>query len=270
MKKIYLIILLISMLFISACSTKVVNEIYNITYEGTVSLEDFEELTQAVIKKTEGSVVTVFNYGFSIGSLVNNGTGSGVVYEAKALLRNGTVVDAKEAIENKLNVKKFQYRAITNYHVIENAYSIEIASENEFETITANVVANNKLLDLSILSFETSQYFSQIEFADTEQLKKGSFVIAIGSPYGINFEGSASFGIVSYPKRYLEDESGAYLEYIQHDAAINPGNSGGALVNMKGQLVGINTLKMDVENDKTEGMGFAIPANVVKEFINGK
>ena len=267
MKKIYLILLFVSALFLSACGTKVVNEIYSITYEGNISIEDFEQLTQAVIKKTESSVFTVFSYEASFGGLEKNGSGSAVVYEAKAVLLDGSVVDAKQAIEEKKVVRRYEYKAITNYHVIENAYSVTILNSKLFDEVEAKVVKKNKLIDLAIISFTSGQYFPALEFYDTEQLQKGSFVIAIGTPFGYEFEGTASFGIISSPKRYVLEENDAYNEYIQHDAAINPGNSGGALVNMKGQLIGINTMKLNIGNDKTEGMGLAIPSNVIKDFV---
>lgn len=272
MKKISSYILLfLSLLFLSACGNKVVNEIYNVTFEGTINVEDFEKLTQSVIKSTESSVVTVMNYNVLFGSLDSNGTGSGVVYENKALLKNGQIVDGKKAIEENLDVKVFEYRAITNEHVIEDGKIIKVVGLNETEEITAEVIASNKQLDLAIISFKSAKYYPAIKLADSEKLSKGSFVIAIGSPYGLEFQGTCSFGIVSNPKRYVEEETMFDVvtnEYIQHDASINSGNSGGALVNMKGELVGINTMKLTFDGDATEGMGFAIPSNVIKEFIN--
>ena len=113
-------------------------------------------------------------------------------------------------------------------------------------------------------------YVPSVILGDSEELNKGSFVIAIGSPYGLDFFNTCSFGIVSHNKRILEEEHGSTtysIEYIQHDASINPGNSGGALVNMRGELVGINTMKIEFDGESTEGMGFAIPVNVLKEFI---
>lgn len=272
MKKISSYILLfLSLLFLSACGNKVVNEIYNVTFEGTINVEDFEKLTQSVIKSTESSVVTVMNYNVLFGSLDSNGSGSGVIYQNKALLRNGQIVDGKKAIEEKLDVKVFEYRAITNEHVIEDGKIIKVVGLNETEEITAEVIASNKQLDLAIISFKSAKYYPVIKLADSEKLSKGSFVIAIGSPYGLEFQGTCSFGIVSNPKRYVEEETMFDVvtnEYIQHDASINSGNSGGALVNMNGELVGINTMKLTFDGDATEGMGFAIPSNVIKEFIN--
>ena len=271
MKKIYLMILICFTLFFSACGTNVVNEIYNITFDGTINVSEFETLTKTVIKKTEDSVLTVFNYVYSFGGLNSQGSGSAVIYENIAVLKNGETVDAKEAIENDLNVKKFVYRAITNNHVIEKNDILKVVLSGDSEEINAKLIAYNEVIDLAIISFETTKYFPSIEFADSELLEKGDFVLAIGSPYGLEFSGSVSFGIVSYPKRYVEEEYKNKLilnEYIQHDASINSGNSGGALVNLEGKLVGINTMKLAYENDNTEGMGFAIPSNLIMEFIN--
>lgn len=272
MKKIYSFILLfVFTLFLTSCGSKMVNEIYNVTFEGTIDVEGFEDLTQSVIKSTESSIVTVLNYDVMFGGLDSNGTGSGVVYQSNAVLKNGQIVDAKTAIEQKLDIKTFEYRAITNEHVIEGSKIIKIVGSDNNSEITAQVIAYDKTLDLAIISFSSPKYFPAIKLGDSEKLTKGSFVIAIGSPYGLDFKGTCTFGIVSDPKRYVEEENlfdTIINEYVQHDAAINSGNSGGALVNMKGELVGINTMKLTFDGDSTEGMGFAIPSNKVKEFIN--
>ena len=97
------------------------------------------------------------------------------------------------------------------------------------------------------------------------------FAIALGSPEGYEFYNSATFGIISHAKRYLADDTDGDnvadwdAEYIQHDVAINPGNSGGALINLEGKLIGINTLKL--ASTEIEGMGFAIPSNLVNKLI---
>jgi serine protease Do len=126
-------------------------------------------------------------------------------------------------------------------------------------------------VDLAVIAFEHTKYIQPVEFADSNLVQRGNFAIAIGNPNGYEFYGSATFGIVSFPKRYMSDDtdddgiSDWDSEYIQHDVAINPGNSGGALINIEGKLIGINTLKLVSED--TDNMGFAIPSNLVQELI---
>ena len=101
-----------------------------------------------------------------------------------------------------------------------------------------------------------------VEIANSDELKVGQYVITIGNPGGLEFMDSVTYGIVSGLDRVVSSDSG--VELIQTDAAINPGNSGGALVNSKGQLVGINSSK--IVSEEYEGMGFAIPSNTVVEI----
>ena len=141
--------------------------------------------------------------------------------------------------------------------------------------ISASVVEYSTKDDLALVSFKSEIYIPAASFADTTNLKRGSFVVAIGTPYDIVFDGSATFGIISHPLRYVEEEvfvlgSTSYetceVAYIQHDAAINSGNSGGGLFDIYGRLIGINTWKISSSFDEDfVGLNFAIPSS---EIIN--
>lgn len=160
---------------------------------------------------------------------------------------------------------------ITNYHVIEDAatsqnVNIEVyLSSSPSTAISATIIGYNASSDLAVIKIEKNG-LQPVEFANSDEVKVGQYAIAIGNPGGIEFMGSVSSGIISGLNRSISMENGSTMGLIQTDAAINPGNSGGALVNNKGQLIGVNTIKLISEG--YESMGFAIPSNTVKEICN--
>ncbi len=270
-KRIKYLILLIAAIFSFAlvgCSEeKTINEIYNVSYTGTITIEGLEDAIQAVIKSSKDAVVTVCNYTYSFGGIDLQGTGTAIIYEAKAVLTDGSIMDAKDTYTDATNVDYYQYKAITNQHVIADAYKVRVCFGEEEEEVSEEIY-ENKEKDLAIISFTSKFVLPTLEFGDSEDLKAGTFVVAIGSPNGIQYEDSASFGIISYVKRYIIEKSGIRKvtnEYIQTDCALSPGNSGGPLLDLNGKVIGVNTMK--ISDTETEGMGFAIPSNVVKEFI---
>lgn len=150
---------------------------------------------------------------------------------------------------------------ITNFHVIENATEIKITLKSGLE-FTAQVIGHDKHSDLALLQIKTDKALTQIEFANSDDIRVGDFVLAIGNPFGLGQ--TVTSGIISALGR-----SGLNLgnleNFIQTDAAINEGNSGGALIDLKGQLVGINSAIFGSDNGNI-GIGFAIPANMVKNI----
>ncbi len=270
-KRIKYFILIIASLFsfalVGCTSEKTINEIYNVSYTGTITIEGLEDAVQAVIESSKDAVVTVSNYTYSFGGIDLLGTGSAIIYEAKAVLSDGTIIEASDTYNDATNVDHYQYKAITNQHVVDDAYKVRVSFDAEEEEVDEEIY-ENKEKDLAIISFSSKFVLPILEFGDSEDLKAGTFVVAIGSPNGIQYENSASFGIISYVKRYIIEKSGIKKvtnEYIQTDCALSPGNSGGPLISLDGKVIGINTMK--ISDLETEGMGFAIPSNVVKEFI---
>lgn len=160
----------------------------------------------------------------------------------------------------------------TNYHVIENADSGTIAiTFCDEQTASANVKGTDKDMDLAIvavnksdISAETMAALKISTLGDSDSLLLGEPVIAIGN--GLGYGQSVSLGIVSALSREIQSESGDTNTYIQTDAAINPGNSGGALLNSKGELVGITSVK--IADSTVEGMGFAIPVSSAKPILD--
>jgi serine protease Do len=147
---------------------------------------------------------------------------------------------------------------VTNNHVVENADEIKVklSSGKEFE---AKVVGRDPKTDLALIRIKGASGLQPLQLGDSEALKVGSWVVAIGSPFGL--EQTVTAGIVSAKGRTIG--AGPYDNFIQTDASINPGNSGGPLINTKGEVVGINTAIVA----SGQGIGFAIPANMAKEVI---
>jgi len=152
---------------------------------------------------------------------------------------------------------------VTNHHVIENADQIKVslADKREFE---ADIVLRDQRSDLAVLRLKgTHDRFAAIELGDSDALQVGDVVLALGNPFGVGQ--TVTHGIVSAVARTQVGITD-YQSFIQTDAAINPGNSGGALVDLAGRLVGINTA-IFTRSGGSQGIGFAIPANMVRAVI---
>lgn len=153
---------------------------------------------------------------------------------------------------------------ITNDHVIRNATLITVTI-NDGRRLKAKVIGSDSETDVAVLKIDAKNLKS-LPVGNSDKIEVGDFVIAIGNPFGLNSFGnsqSATFGIVSAMKRSDLNIEGIE-NFIQTDAAINPGNSGGALVNVKGELIGINTAIISLYGGNV-GIGFAIPINMVKD-----
>ena len=180
------------------------------------------------------SVVTIHSYNNRAYS--NNSVGSGVIFSEDGYI-------------------------VTNFHVISGNQFTKVKLNNgqEYE---ANLIGGDRNADIAILKINTTSSLKPIKISDSNDLKIGDKVLAIGNPYGIGI--SVSSGIVSATGR---DYGNPYLELIQTDAAINPGNSGGALINENGNLIGINT-KIFSRTGAYQGLGFAIPSNIVVQIAS--
>lgn len=159
---------------------------------------------------------------------------------------------------------------VTNYHVVQGAVEVLVMLSDDSE-LEANIVGVDPGTDLAVLKIDTQgKSLPWAELGNSDELTAGEFVIAIGNPSGPEFSRSVTLGIVSATERNFEVYDWVF-GLIQTDAAINPGNSGGPLVNMLGQVVGINSVRIL----DTEGLGFSIPSNLVKTIsealiVNGR
>ena len=192
-----------------------------------------------IFEKTEESVVQV-NVRSTDGRSNPGNMGSGFVYSADGYI-------------------------ITNNHVVDNSGIVTITFLDG-ESYTAKIIGTDPDLDLAVLKVEMgSTYLQPIPIGDSSQLKVGEEIAAIGNPFGLS--GSMTSGIISQIGRLLPQDSGYSIpDVIQTDAAINPGNSGGPLLNMKGEVIGINTAIQSATGEFT-GVGFAVPSNTVKKVV---
>jgi serine protease Do len=147
---------------------------------------------------------------------------------------------------------------LTNNHVVEGAKEVTVTLSNQQE-YKAKVVGRDPKTDLAVLKIKANKSFTAATMGDSDQLQVGDWVVAIGNPFGLN--NTVTSGIVSAKGRVIG--AGPYDDFIQTDASINPGNSGGALLNTKGELVGINTAIIP----NGQGIGFAIPVNTAKPLV---
>ena len=166
-------------------------------------------------------------------------------------LGSGVVIDAAKGY------------IVTNHHVVEDADEIAITMHNGHH-FKANLIGSDPEVDIAILQADI-EGLEAIPFGDSDELRVGDFAVAIGNPFGLGQ--TVTSGIVSALGRTGLGIEG-YENFIQTDASINPGNSGGALVNLKGELIGINTAILSAGGHGNVGIGFAIPINMVRQIVD--
>ncbi len=226
-----------------------------------------------VIAQTKGSILGVSNYTFdsTAQKYTKYALGSGFVYKAWFVLKDGSVIYELDEIITFDEVDKYCYYLVTNKHVVEGSDAVKIYLWSEDIEVPATLMQYDDKVDLAVVYFEHDRYIEPLAFADSDLLQSGEFAIAIGNPSGYEYSSSATFGIISHPKRYVSDDTDDDgvndwdAEYIQHDVAINPGNSGGPLLNLQGEVIGINTMKFAAT--EIDSMGFSIPSNVVSGLV---
>lgn len=194
-------------------------------------LNDLELASRLVGKRVEPSVVSIVRPG----RRGLTGQGSGVIVDKAGYI-------------------------VTNAHVIEGARGVEVRLSDR-RTLEAQVVGSDPMMDIAVLKVNAPNLIAA-DWGNSDKLQVGDLVWALGSPYGL--ERSLTFGIVSAKSRRSGSHVGAsvYQEYLQTDAAVNPGNSGGPLVNIEGQVVGINAA---IFGNAYQGISFAIPSILAKE-----
>jgi len=169
---------------------------------------------------------------------VETGTGSGVIFDGAGYI-------------------------VTNNHVVAGASKL-IVSLADGRQVEADIVGTDPRTDLAVIKINAGD-LTVARFGNSDDLRVGDLSVAIGNPGGADFARSVTQGIISGLNRLLVTEEGLQFRLIQTDAAINPGNSGGALVDVKGRVVGINSIK--IAREGFEGMGFAIPSNTVQQIV---
>lgn len=214
-----------------------------------LSVDVTTDVTKAV-EKAADAVIGITNIQGS--SFFNEeteaGTGSGVIYKKE----NGKAL------------------IVTNNHVVEGASTLEVTLTDGTKT-EAKLLGSDVWTDLAVIQIDDKGVDTVAQFGNSDKLKSGEPVIAIGNPLGLNFSGSVTQGIISGLNRTIPIDVNSdgiedwNAEVIQTDAAINPGNSGGALVNINGQVIGINSMK--IAESSVEGIGLSIPINYAIPII---
>ena len=215
---------------------------------------DYEQQTINMINETKNSILGVANYTLNKNlTFVKKGIGSGFVYKV-------------EKVGND-----YYHYLITNKHVIDGSDKLTVYLHFIDEEVDAELLGYDEKVDLALVGFYYNEKIEPLRFNDSDSLQAGQTVIAIGNPEGFEFSSSATAGIVSYPLRYVSDDTDGDgvndwdAAYIQHDAPINPGNSGGPLLNLYGEVVGINTMKFSATD--IDNMGFSIPTQTICELV---
>jgi len=150
---------------------------------------------------------------------------------------------------------------VTNNHVIKDATELEVTLNNN-KSYKAKLIGTDSKMDIALLKINANEKLPYSTFADSDQVKVGEWVLAVGNPY--NLTSTVTAGIVSAKARNLENNG--LQSFIQTDAAVNPGNSGGALVNTRGELIGINTM-ISSPTGSYAGYSFAVPSNITRKII---
>lgn len=167
-----------------------------------------------------------------------------------ASLGSGFVIDAQNGI------------VVTNNHVVKDADEVRVIFHDD-ESVEAEVIGRDDKTDLAILKITTDKPLTAVKFGNSDVLRVGDWVVAIGNPFGLG--GTVTAGIVSARSRDIR--SGPYDDYIQTDASINRGNSGGPMFNLKGEVIGINTAIFSPSGGSV-GIGFAIPSALAEPVVN--
>ncbi len=202
---------------------------------------EVEGVYEAVGDSVVNIAVTTLAYDFFMNPVPQEGTGSGFVYDA-----DGHIV--------------------TNWHVVQDADEIQVAFADG-TTLEAEMVGSDPANDLAVIKIDPADYeLTPVSLGESDDLRVGQFVVAIGNPFGL--EQTVTFGVISSLGRTIQSpEGGRFIgEAIQTDAAINPGNSGGPLLNLEGEVIGVNA-QIVSPNRANAGIGFAIPVNTAKRVV---
>ncbi len=230
----------------------------NSGYVSQTSLSNYSDTAIYAANKVLPSIVGI-KVEYNVNSLMSmfggvqnstaTATGSGIIIsEDGYILTNNHVVSSSSS---------------ESYYAVSEATKLTVTLFNDETEYEAKVVGTDEQTDLAVIKIDKTG-LPKAEFADSDNIKVGEFAMAVGNPLGM--ESSITCGVISAVNRKITDTDGKSYTLIQTDAAINAGNSGGALVNSQGQVIGVNTLKLQGEG--IEGMGFAIPINSTEDITS--
>lgn len=228
---------------------------------GTIVTLHYFPLTETTVEKTVSEV--------SITESDTLKTAIGKIYDSVVLIEtytNNKQVSSGTGFVYKKDDKNGYI--ITNHHVIDGASTVKVTN-NEGQTVDATVLGSDEYADIAVLSVDVSSVLQVAEIGNSADSNIGDTLFTIGSPLGADYMGTVTKGILSGKDRAVSVtlSSGSFvMEVLQTDAAINPGNSGGPLVNINGEVIGVNSIKL--VQDEIEGMGFAIPIEIVMASVD--
>ena len=227
----------------------------NSSYDATLmDIAEYSETSVAVAEEVLPTVVGI-TVTYNVSSFGSSGTaeasGSGVI-----ISEDGYIITNNHVINSESSSVYYQVTEATSILV-------HLYGDDDDVQYEATVVGSDSSSDLAVLKIETDEELQAITIGDSDNLRVGEFVMAVGNPLGLG--SSITCGVISALDREVTDSDGNTYVTIQTDAAINSGNSGGALVNSKGELIGINSLKLSGED--IEGIGFAIPISTSLDII---
>ncbi|MDA9470448.1 S1C family serine protease [Enterococcus sp. 5H] len=238
-----------------------------------VNLDVNSDVTKAV-EKVQDAVVSVIN--LQSASQTSDASGFGGLFggnESDNSESDGSDLQAASEGSGVIYKKddKTAY-VVTNNHVVDQAKGLEVILHDGTK-VEGELVGTDAYTDLAVIKISSEKVDAVAEFGNSDNLKIGEPALAIGSPLGSAYANSVTQGIISSVNRNIQNENNGQtinINAIQTDAAINPGNSGGPLVNIEGQVIGINSVKIVQSESQVsvEGMGFAIPSNDVVNIIN--
>ena len=250
-----------------------------------INATDVKGLLCNIVEQASKSVIGIEKYTyvrtFFSQTLQSTDYGTAVVYRRDAVLTDGTIIKNITDVRDMENFESFKYYAISSRHVVKDAVKLKMFLGEGIDEVEASLMEYDEKIDLSVVTFETTEYIPTVVIANSDEIERGEFVVAIGNGYSKEYFRTATFGIVSFEKRYVSTDTDSDgisdwdSEFIQHDASINSqtstdttiksGSNGGALINMKGQLIGINSTK--ISTVLIENMSFAIPSNLVMDIV---
>lgn len=222
----------------------------------TESLRDFSTQLETLSQRVSRSVVQIFASGYALNQESSDGRTDAAIVTRRRDTGSGVIVSADGYI-------------VTNYHVVSNARRVRVRvaldpaagkspAQPERKILEGRVVGLDRDTDLAVVKIDRTG-LPFLSLGDSDTLRQGELIMAFGSPLGL--ENSVSMGVVSSVARQIKPDDA--MVYIQTDAPINPGNSGGPLVDVEGKVMGLNTFILS-QSGGSEGLGFAIPSNIVK------
>lgn len=237
-----------------------------------INFNDNNKILEGIINYNMSSLVGISGYEIIDDKVTDTIFGAGIIYKTNTYFTDGTVKENTTLIDTEKEIKYFEYYVITNKHLIIDRNVVRVYLGENFKEVNAEVIEYDEKIDLAVLKFKSKYFFPVCKIGDSSKIQKGEFIISIGHGQAKQFYKTSTFGVISGVSRYVNtDTDGDGVndwdsEYIQHDAALNECDSGGAIVNMKGEIIGINSTK--IINSKYNNMSFAIPMNLVMEIVS--